>query len=45
GTKVESGSVYAGTPAKKIKDIDKGLTEGQVQRIANSYLKYAGWYK
>jgi gamma-carbonic anhydrase len=44
-TIVKSGSVFAGIPAKKIKDIDKNLLEGQVQRIAQSYVMYAGWYK
>lgn len=44
-TIVESGSVYAGVPAKKIKSIDKALLEGEVERIANSYNMYAGWYK
>lgn len=45
GTVVESGSVYAGVPARKIKDIDKELIEGEIERIANSYNMYAGWYK
>jgi carbonic anhydrase/acetyltransferase-like protein (isoleucine patch superfamily) len=45
GTIVESGSVYAGTPARKIKDLDPALLTGEVERIANSYIKYAGWYK
>ena len=45
GTIVESGSVYAGTPAKKIKDLDEALLTGEVERIANSYLKYSGWFK
>ena len=45
GTVVESGSVYAGMPAKKIKDIDPELLTGEVERIANSYVKYASWYK
>jgi len=45
GTHVESGTVYAGVPAKKIKDIDVELSEGEIQRIANSYIKYAGWYQ
>ncbi len=45
GTKVESGSVYAGVPAKKIKTINKELSEGEIQRIANSYNMYASWYK
>ncbi|MFT7155053.1 MAG: carbonic anhydrase/acetyltransferase-like protein (isoleucine patch superfamily) [Parvicella sp.] len=45
GTKVESGSIYAGTPAKKIKDIDTELFEGEVMRIADNYVKYSSWYK
>jgi carbonic anhydrase/acetyltransferase-like protein (isoleucine patch superfamily) len=44
-TIVRSGSVFAGIPAKKIKDISKELIEGEVNRIANNYVKYAGWYK
>ncbi len=44
-TVVKSGSVYAGIPAKKIKDIDAYLLQDQVQRIAQSYIMYAGWYK
>jgi len=45
GTKVESGSVYAGSPAKKIKEMDEKLLKGEVERISNSYNMYAGWYK
>ena len=45
GTVVPSGSVYAGVPAKKIKDVDKALIEGEIERIANSYNMYASWYK
>jgi carbonic anhydrase/acetyltransferase-like protein (isoleucine patch superfamily) len=44
-TIVEEGSVYAGVPAKKIKNIDPELLKGQVERIANSYNLYASWYK
>jgi carbonic anhydrase/acetyltransferase-like protein (isoleucine patch superfamily) len=45
GTRVESGSVYAGIPAKKIKDISPELLEGQILRIAKAYEMYSGWYK
>ena len=45
GTIVESGSIYAGTPAKKIKDISEELLSGEVERIADAYIKYASWYK
>ncbi len=44
GTVVESGSVWAGVPASKIKDIDKSLLEGQVNRISRNYSMYASWY-
>jgi len=44
GMIVESGSVYAGIPAVKIKDISPELVQGEIQRIAESYLKYASWY-
>ena len=45
GTRVEKGGVYAGVPAKKVKDISPELFEGEVMRIANNYLKYSGWFK
>ena len=44
-TIVESGSVYAGVPAKKVKEINPELVVGQINRIADSYIMYAGWYK
>jgi carbonic anhydrase/acetyltransferase-like protein (isoleucine patch superfamily) len=45
GTHIESGSVYAGVPARKVKDINPELLEGEVKRIAAAYGMYAGWYK
>jgi carbonic anhydrase/acetyltransferase-like protein (isoleucine patch superfamily) len=45
GTIIEEGSVFAGVPAKKIKEVDRDLSEGEIQRIANSYNMYASWYK
>ena len=45
GTVVKAGSVYAGVPAKKIKEISTELLEGEINRIANSYAMYASWYK
>ncbi len=44
GTVVEAGSIYAGVPAKKVKDISKELISGEIDRIANNYIKYASWY-
>lgn len=43
--RVESGSVYAGIPAKKVKDISEELISGEINRIANNYVKYASWYE
>jgi len=45
GTIVESGSVYAGLPAKKIKNLNKDLQKNEIIRIAKNYLLYASWYK
>jgi carbonic anhydrase/acetyltransferase-like protein (isoleucine patch superfamily) len=45
GTVVEAGTIYAGVPAKKIKDISKELISGEVDRIANNYVKYASWFE
>lgn len=44
GTRVETGSIYGGAPAKKIKALSKELLEGEVLRIANNYRLYASWY-
>ena len=45
GTKVEPGSIYAGIPARKIKDLDQSLFAGEVKRIADNYLMYSSWYQ
>jgi carbonic anhydrase/acetyltransferase-like protein (isoleucine patch superfamily) len=45
GTIVKSGSVYAGVPAKKVKDITPELVSGEVERIAKNYVFYSGWFK
>ena len=44
-THVETGSIYAGVPAKKVKNISKELISGEINRIANNYIKYASWFK
>ena len=45
GTIVEPGSLYAGIPAKKVKDVSLEQTRDMIERIANAYIMYAGWYK
>jgi gamma-carbonic anhydrase len=44
GTKIEAGSIYAGMPAKKIKDISEEMRE-VIQRTARNYPMYAQWFK
>lgn len=44
GTRIPAGSVFAGVPAKKVKDMNPELMQGEVERIASNYVKYAGWY-
>ena len=42
-TRVEAGSIYAGVPAKKVKDISEELISGEIDRITNNYVKYSSW--
>ncbi len=44
-TRVEAGSIYAGVPAKKVKQLDEATFKDQNERIANNYVKYSGWFK
>ena len=44
-TIVEPGSIYAGVPAKRIKDIPEEMISGEINRIANNYVMYAEWFK
>jgi hypothetical protein len=32
-------------PAKKVKQLSEAIFKDQNERIANNYLKYAGWFK
>ncbi|MEX0883073.1 MAG: gamma carbonic anhydrase family protein [Cyclobacteriaceae bacterium] len=44
GTFVEENSIYAGVPAKKIKDTGAEML-AVIKRTANNYPMYASWYK
>lgn len=44
-TIVAPGSIYAGVPARKIKDIDSDLQQNEIERIAKNYILYASWFK
>jgi len=43
-TIVEPGSIYAGVPAKKVKNISEALISGEINRIAGNYVKYSEWF-
>lgn len=45
GMQCEANSIYAGIPAKKIKGISPELSKGEIERIANNYVMYSGWFK
>jgi carbonic anhydrase/acetyltransferase-like protein (isoleucine patch superfamily) len=45
GTIVPPGCIFAGVPAKKVKDISQDLIHGEINRIAENYLMYSGWFK
>jgi carbonic anhydrase/acetyltransferase-like protein (isoleucine patch superfamily) len=42
---VEPGTIYAGVPAKKVKDVSQEMISGEINRIADNYLKYSNWFK
>lgn len=44
-TVVPPGSIFAGVPAKKVKDISQELISGEIERIANNYTMYSSWFK
>lgn len=44
-TQVEAGAIYAGVPAKKVKNISESLISGEIERIANNYNMYSSWFK
>ena len=44
-TIVPSGTIYAGVPAKWVKDIDASDFSGEIERISNNYVMYSSWFK
>ncbi|MFD1003218.1 gamma carbonic anhydrase family protein [Ohtaekwangia kribbensis] len=44
GTVVEPGSIYAGMPARRVKDIGDEM-KAVIQRTARNYPMYAEWFK
>jgi gamma-carbonic anhydrase len=44
GTKIPEGSIYAGVPAKRVKDTGDDM-KAVIQRTARNYPMYAAWFK
>ncbi|HWR93615.1 MAG TPA: gamma carbonic anhydrase family protein, partial [Flavobacterium sp.] len=44
-TIVPSGTIYAGVPAKWVKDINASDFAGEIERISNNYVMYSSWFK
>lgn len=44
-TIVEPGTIYAGIPAKKVKNVDQDNFKDLIERISNNYVMYASWFK
>lgn len=45
GMELESGYIYAGTPARKIKELNEEQMQFLIERTAKNYHEYSGWYK
>ncbi len=45
GAILEPNSIYAGVPAKRIKEIEPNQSKEMIEKIANNYLMYASWFK
>jgi len=41
---LESGYIYAGMPAKKVKALSEAQFQDSIKRIANNYILYSGWF-
>lgn len=41
---LESGYIYAGVPAKKVKQLSEEQFQENIDRIANNYVMYASWF-
>lgn len=44
-SRLEPNSVYAGVPAKKIKDVTPEQRDEIIRRTAHDYMVYASWFK
>ena len=44
-TVIEPGSVYAGVPARRVKDVTPEQVRDIIERTDSDYMMYASWYK
>jgi len=42
---LESGWIYGGTPAKKLKELDEENLQFFITRTAENYIRYSNWFK
>jgi len=45
GSRLESGHIYAGVPARKVKALSAEQFKDTIERIANNYVHYADWFR
>jgi len=45
GTEVPTGSIFAGVPARRVKDTSEEQINGEINRIAGNYVRYADWFR
>jgi carbonic anhydrase/acetyltransferase-like protein (isoleucine patch superfamily) len=45
GSHLQSGCIYAGVPAKKVKEVAPEQFQTLIEGIAKNYVMYSGWFK
>ncbi len=45
GALCQSGHIYGGIPARKLKPLDDATFQDMIERISRNYVKYAGWFR
>ena len=43
-SQLESGYIYAGVPAKKVKKLSEDTFDHNIRRIADNYVMYSSWF-
>jgi carbonic anhydrase/acetyltransferase-like protein (isoleucine patch superfamily) len=44
-TVVEPGSLMAGVPAKRVREVGPDLSKNEIERIARNYIMYSSWFR